>query len=261
MTRIEERWERRRQRWEHRMHRHDGGGRAWTGIFILLIGVAALLKATMTDFPDWVFSWQMLLIALGFFIGIRHGFRNITWLILVLIGGVFLVNDIYPEFTFRPYMWPLALIIVGLFIIFKPKRRWKWHEDDEKKESLPASPAGAEGEISSEDFIDSTNIFGGSKKNIISKNFKGGDLVNIFGGSELDLTQADFSGTAVIEVTNIFGGTKLILPSNWELRSEAVTIMGGIDDKRKMTVMQDKPEKTLVLKGTVLFGGIDIKSY
>ncbi len=260
MTRFDERWEARRRRWENRMHRHDGKGRVWTGIFILIIGVAALMKATLTDFPDWLFSWQVLLIALGVFIGIRHQFRHVTWLILVLIGGVFLVNDIYPDFTFRRYMWPMALIIVGLFIIFKPKRRWKWDDVDEKKDSV-STPAGAEAEISSEDFIDSTNIFGGSKKNILSKNFKGGDLVNIFGGTELDLTQADFSGTAVIEVTNIFGGTKLILPSHWELKSEAVTILGGIDDKRKMTMMQEKPEKTLVLKGTILFGGIDIKSY
>ena len=112
-----------------------------------------------------------------------------------------------------------------------------------------------------EDFVDSTAIFGGAKKNIISKNFKGGDLVNIFGGTDLDLTQADFTGTAVIELTTIFGGTKLIIPTNWAIQSDAVIIFGGLEDKRKMPSVAENPDKTLVLKGTVIFGGIDIKSY
>ena len=97
---------------------------------------------------------------------------------------------------------------------------------------------------------------------MISKNFKGGDLVNIFGGTELDLSQADFTGTAIIDLTTIFGGTKLLVPSNWSLRSEGtVTIFGGIEDKRRMQTITETPDKTLVLQGTVIFGGIEIKSF
>jgi predicted membrane protein len=112
-----------------------------------------------------------------------------------------------------------------------------------------------------DDFVESTSIFGGAKKIIISKNFKGGDLVNVFGGTELDLSQADFTGTAVIELTTIFGGTKLLVPSNWSVKSDAVTIFGGIEDKRRMQTITEAPEKTLLLRGTVIFGGIDIKSF
>ena len=93
---------------------------------------------------------------------------------------------------------------------------------------------------SEEDFVDSTSIFGGAKKNIISKHFKGGDLVNIFGGTDLDLTQADFTGTAVIELTTIFGGTKLIVPSNWSIKSEAMIMFGSIEDKRKMPAITER---------------------
>ena len=104
-------------------------------------------------------------------------------------------------------------------------------------------------------------IFGGTKKNVLSKDFKGGDVVNVFGGTELNLTQADIKGTAVLELTTIFGGTKLIVPSNWSIKSEAVTIFGGIEDKRQLPATQEAPEKLLLLRGTVLFGGIDIKSF
>ena len=109
--------------------------------------------------------------------------------------------------------------------------------------------------------MSSTNIFGGCKKNILSKSFKGGDLVSIFGGSEIDLSRADFTGTATIELTIIFGGTKLIIPSNWTVRSDAAVIFGGIEDKRAVAPTADGTEKILVLKGTVMFGGVDIRSY
>ena len=111
------------------------------------------------------------------------------------------------------------------------------------------------------DFVDNTAIFSGNKKIILSKNFRGGDLVNIFGGCEVDLTQADMTVPAVLEVTAIFGGATLIVPSNWAIQSEAVTIFGGISDRRKMPVLNEDPKKTLVLKGTMIFGGMEIKSF
>jgi hypothetical protein len=99
------------------------GGSIWTGVFIILIGIAALIKATVTDLPTWVFSWQMFLIVLGFFIGIRHGFRGPAWLILMLVGGAFLVTEINPDITIRRYIWPMALIVTGIFLVLRPRHR------------------------------------------------------------------------------------------------------------------------------------------
>ena len=175
----------------------------------------------------------------------------------MIVGGVFLFDRINPDISMRRYIWPMALIAVGMFFIIRPRRR-NWDNWSEKKSGdIP----GMSESWSDEDFVDSTSIFGGAKKNIISKNFKGGDLVNIFGGTDLDLTQADFAGKATIELTTIFGGTKLIVPSNWSIKSEAVIIFGGLEDKRKMPAISETPDKVLILKGTVIFGGIEIKSY
>jgi predicted membrane protein len=231
----------------------------WTGVFIMIVGIAALIKASIPAIPDWVFSWPSFLITLGVFIGIRHNFRGIAWFMLMVLGAVFLYDRINPDISMKRYIWPLALIMVGFFFIIRPRRRWQHWEE---KKNMPAGTSiGSQETWNDEDFVDSTSIFGGAKKNIISKNFKGGDLVNIFGGTDLDLTQADFTGTATIELTTIFGGTKLIIPSNWAIQSDAVIIFGGIEDKRKMPAVSENPDKTLVLKGTVIFGGIDIKSY
>ncbi|HEX3168443.1 MAG TPA: LiaF domain-containing protein [Chitinophagaceae bacterium] len=260
----QKRREERRQGWMNTQNRefgivHSKHSHIWTGIFILIIGLGALLKASVASFPDWAFEWPMLLIALGMFIGIRHHFRGVAWFVLVLIGVVFTLNNIYPEFSFRRYMWPVALICVGLFIIMRPRNRGKWNTEKTDDSTNPLINDAAS--FSKEDFVDSTSIFGGAKKIIISKNFKGGDLVSIFGGTELDLSQADFTGVAVIELTTMFGGTKLLVPSNWSVKSEAVTIFGGIEDKRRMQTITETPEKTLLLRGTVIFGGIDIKSF
>jgi predicted membrane protein len=260
--RKEERKQWMQERWNNKdyqaMHRR---GSIWTGVFILLIGVAFLIRNTVTGLPPWVFSWPSFLIVFGFFIGIRHNFKGVAWFIMMAVGAVFLYERIVPDIAVRQYIWPMALIVVGLFFILRPWRRGM-HGSEKKNAGVPgADLLGDEETWSSEDFVDSTSIFGGAKKNIISKNFKGGDLVNIFGGTDLDLTQADFTGTAVIELTTIFGGTKLIIPSNWSIKSDAVIIFGGLEDKRKMPTISDNPDKTLVLKGTVIFGGIDIKSY
>jgi hypothetical protein len=41
-----------------------------------------------------------------------------------------------------------------------------------------------------------------------------------------------------------------------------VTIFGGLNDKRPMPVQTGSADsKVIVLKGTCIFGGIDIKSY
>ena len=77
----------------------------------------------------------------------------------------------------------------------------------------------------------------------------------------MNLSQADIKGRVELEITTIFGGTKLIVPANWEVKSEAVTIFGGLEDKRSIQPGDPTQEKILVLRGTVLFGGIEIKSF
>src|SRR6187431_571983 len=169
--RREERQKRREERRDRCAHGAQGqfgiiSGRSnnmLTGVFILIIGVAALLKTTLTDFPDWLFSWQMLLIAFGVFIGLRHNFRGPSWLILILIGGIFLLNEIYPEISFRRFMWPVAIIVVGLFIILRPRRGWKF-DPHKKTEGTSDSFFTEDIDYSKEDFVDNTSIFGGAKK-------------------------------------------------------------------------------------------------
>jgi predicted membrane protein len=268
-NRFNDRWEQGRRRWEEKWQHRSKHSHIWTGLFILIIGAAALVKATVTDLPTWLFSWPMFLIVLGLFSGVKHGFRGAAWFILMVVGGVFLYNEIIPDMHIRSYIWPVAIMAIGVFLIIRPRHRHHWESPVGQKKNAGtgiAEATVADGTTydtydTKEDYVDSTSFFGGAKRNVISKNFKGGDLVSIFGGTELDLTRADFTGVATLELTTIFGGTKLIVPSNWSIKSEVVTVFGGMEDKRNMQTLTDNPEKILRLSGTVIFGGIEIKSF
>lgn len=227
-------------------------GRLVTGIFLLGFGVTLLAKKMGVELPWWLFSWQMFLIALGAYIGIKHNFQNISWIILMVIGTVFLWDEMVDGTNLKPFFWPIMLIAAGIFIIFKPKGYGKSEFWREFKTNSSYNIG---------DGIESINIFSGSKKNIISKDFKGGEVINIMGGTDLNLMQADIQGKVLIESVNIMGGTKIIMPAHWALHSEVVSIFGGVDDKRPIKSDLSSAEKIIILQGVNIFGGIDIKSY
>lgn len=251
----------------NRRFKSERRGKIMNGLLVVTIGSLFLARELGAELPIWLFTWKMLLIGIGVILAVKHRFRHPGWIILIGIGSAFLLNDLYSDMHLKPFLWPVILIIVGLIMIFKPRRKlhqWKKcrsnrHDHFHKhfKENM------TEQEISSnKDFLDSTSIMAGTKKNILSKNFRGGDIVNIIGGTQLNLTQADMTQPATLEVTQVFGGTKLIIPSNWEIKSETVSIFGGIEDKRQVQpAISGESPKILILIGTTVFGGIEIKSF
>lgn len=240
--------------------RKNIGNGFWVGASILLFGSLLLLdRMEMLDFPRWLFSWKVLLIAMGLVIGINKRFEGIGWLILILVGSFFLLDDIpgFP-YDFDEYAFPIGIMIVGLFMV----SRAIWGSGSREARKTIWGKAQADGgQASGEDYFNLTTIFGANKRKIFSKKFRGGEATCIFGGADIDLSQADIEGTVVMDLVQLFGGIKLIIPSNWELKSDMTVILGGIDDKRNMHPQPVPSDKKLVLTGVVMFGGIDIKSY
>jgi len=56
------------------------------------------------------------------------------------------------------------------------------------------------------------------------------------------------------------GGTKIIVPSHWEVRSEVNAIFAGFEDKRQQPAVVNL-EKILIIDGTSIFGGIELKNF
>ncbi len=240
------------------------GNSFWLGIIVVAVGSLLLLDRLDFDLvPYWLISWKTLLIVIGVAIGLRKNFQGIGWIVLIVIGSFFLIEDIPGvDFEIRRYVFPVIVITIGLLILFRSvlsksasEARRSWMGGDEKKSDILTDSSS-----SGEERIDITSIFGGSKRRIFSKNFRGGQVTSIFGGSELDLTQADIEGTVALDVVSVFGGAKFLVPSNWEVKSDITAILGGVEDKRKDPSAYS-PSKKLILTGVCLFGGIEIKSY
>jgi len=173
---------------------------------------------------------------------------------------------------------PAILVGIGAMLILRPKngKGWKCGKDGQAEWKSQEKSATAEatsvfsGSPSSNytspntdtpEKVDATAIFGAVKKNIVSKNFIGGDATSIFGGSEIDLSRADINGTVTMDVTAILGGIKLIVPSHWVIKQQVTAILGGVEDKRDLHTVITTPNKILVLEGTAFLGGIEISSY
>jgi predicted membrane protein len=242
-SRCERQWKR---------YEHSPLGKALGGIILVTVGATLMARQLGVIFPEWLFSWPVLLIVIGVYIGARHLFRNPGWIIMVTVGAVFLLDTIYTEINITTFFWPLFIMAAGLFMIFKPKRK-PYQVDEEMNISMDS-------ENVNEDAIDTVSVFGGVKKNILSKNFRGGEITCIMGGAEINLSQADIQGRVVLEVTQVLGGTKLIIPPNWDVQPEMVAVLGGIEDKRQVQT-SESAEKILVIRGTSVLGGIEIKSY
>ncbi len=242
------------------------------GVIVMIIGFGLLLrKMDFILFPHWLFSWEVLLIVIGVLVGVRKQFQGAGWLILILLGVFFLIDDLPGMDWIRSYSLPLGIIIVGAFLIFrsaitrslsnKDENRYRHQTSDGKESGNADSSTGSSSEGgNSDDYIDTSTVFGSIKKKVFSKNFKGGQSTVLFGGSELDFTHADIDGVAVCDVMVAFGGLELVVPSNWDVKSEMTAILGGIEDKRS-SASNINSNKQLILKGTCMFGGIEIKSY
>lgn len=228
--------------------RASRSGRSFAGLILVLVGGVLLSRQLGIDVPEWAITWEMLLIAMGVYFGARRSFQPGGWVVMILVGTVFLLKDFYPEILIWQYIWPVAIIVAGLWMILKPKRQkrdwdgWRTEPD------------------SSDNIIESNSVFGGIKKKVLSKDFKGGEINTVFGGNDIDLSQADINGAATLEANVVFGGIKLIVPSHWQIKSEVDCVFGSVEDKRRDSNAATE-NKTLVLKGGVVFGSIEIKSY
>ena len=65
----------------------------------------------------------------------------------------------------------------------------------------------------------------------------------------------------MIDVTAIFGGSKLIIPEDWEVKTEVTAIFGGFQDKRSQSVLaRTNKTKVVRINGVTIFGGGEIIS-
>jgi predicted membrane protein len=225
-------------------------------LLIITAGVLLLINSLHLipyEIKRVLITWQMLLIGFGV-VSLLTSKEKVTGLILIAIGGIFLIAKMtYMPVSAWSILWPTVLIIIGVSLLYSHTRKGGFSGQTPKSDF-----SGDNSE-----YLEEVAIFGGNEKSITAKNFRGGKITNIFGGSELNFTNTNLAeGENFLEVLYIFGGSSIVVPADWEIRMDVVSIFGGFSDKRyKGRETNTDNTKRLTIKGLVIFGGGELKSY
>jgi len=232
-------------------HHHLQNNRAIIGVILVLVGLFLVMRNT-GFFPGFIdhiiFSWPMLLVTIGLVITIGSSGGKTSGVIVMAVGAFFLIPEIFRETFDVNLFWPSIFIIIGIVFIFSKRKGWN---------SVSLSPQAGD------DYIDYVHVFSGGERQIVSDNFRGGKVTAVFGGSEIDLTKAKLApGVSELELACVFGGTTIIVPDDWNVKIEVVPVLGGFGDSRKLNPGRIiDTTRQLIIKGAVVFGGGEIKSY
>lgn len=239
------------------MEKHDNTGkRIGIGLTVLAVGALLLLRNLgIYDYfiNTYIFRWEMILITIGVINIFAHNGRGPGFL-LVLIGGGLYARD-YIQLPQGISFWQMFLasifILAGIFLIFK------------RKGGVCENSVHKDIDINN-DSIDELAFFGGGDRTIISERFSGGKIMAVFGGSNFNLTRSKLApGRNYLDLFAVFGGMKLVVPEDWNIKVNVVSIFGGISDKHRTHTPENYREgdPILIIKGIVIFGGGEIKSY
>jgi predicted membrane protein len=105
---------------------HKFRDRTGLGLLLIIVGVVLLvlnLDWIPFEIRSWLFSWKMLLIAIGLYIVMSKPNKE-SGLILMFIGGFFLARDhFFFLHDFRHFIFPALLIFAGIVFLLKTGRR------------------------------------------------------------------------------------------------------------------------------------------
>ncbi|MFW6352676.1 MAG: LiaF transmembrane domain-containing protein [Bacteroidota bacterium] len=236
--------------------KHEAGNtkrsHSLAGAGLIIIGIT-LLAGNLGFIPqpawDIIFRWPTIFLIIAIINLFKR--KYVPSLIFTSIWAFFVLPDIFPTLRteeLKDY-WPILLILAGLLFV-----------NSHRKKNTVGQPLRISD--NSEDMIDEVAIFSGNIKRVESNNFSGGEITTIFGGSELYFNNCKLSPHgAVIELVNIFGGSKIVVPRDWNVRIEIVSILGGFADKRVYLDNERPSESTLTIKGMTIFGGGEISNF
>ena len=243
---------------------------------LLVIGAGALLFAFQlgvlpADYKSVVFSWPMLFVSFGF-ICLFSRRRWFFGLILLLLGGFFLLPKIPGVELDKQIIWAVILTTVGIGLFCKAlfQRSFFWSDPkicthfsfgEQSGEDWKVYSSGeTEYKSHKSGRIERNCVFSGDKEKWDLENFKGGEVNSIFGGIELDLSEAHLAeGVHHLELNSIFGGIVLYVPIDWKIEINKTQVFGAFVDNRPKTSFEVDENRVLIIEANAVFGGGEIK--
>jgi hypothetical protein len=214
------------------------------GLIIIALGILFTLdNLHVLVARNFLRFWPIVFVAIGAaqVAEARTHARVVGGGLWILFGGGLLARQagLLPGSIWE--YWPLVLVVLGAYVVLQ---------------SLGKSGAGdrPDGPV-----ISAIAILSGLNRKVTAE-FHGADLTAFMGGGKLDLRDATLEGgKAVLDVFAMMGGFEILIPETWNVRNEVIPFMGGVDDKTKVNADPSAP--VVIIRGFVMWGGIDIKNW
>lgn len=205
--------------------------------------------------------WPMVFTAAGLAMVLDRdssGSRR-TFGAVLIFGGLWqTANTAFHLGFYIDEWWPLAIVGFGVLIIIRSVQGRSTAGTSSTGTFGAAGTSPSPGDNTRDEVVNTFALMSGVKRNIFSAGFRRASATAVMGGVELDLRQSTATGgESVIDVFAIWGGIQIRIPPDWQLVSEVVPIMGGVDDRSGHV----QPSRhRLVIKGLVVMGGVEVKS-
>ncbi|HEY1497593.1 MAG TPA: DUF5668 domain-containing protein [Candidatus Solibacter sp.] len=215
---------------------------------VIAVGVLFLLNNLNVFYLHdiWRF-WPVALLAVGLakLVDSQSDSDRTAGIVLSIVGAIFLAKNLGFLYVSWRDFWPLILIGAGVLMLWN--RLYT--------PSTPLSSGSPEG------VLNVHAVFGGVERKVTSDDFRGGHATAMFGGVELNLRKAGMRGeSAIVDVSAVFGGIELKVPANWIVVVEGSSLFGGFSDKSAQPAPDMPGVKRLFVRGSAVFGGVDIKN-
>lgn len=226
---------------------------------------------------DALVAWHSLLIIIGVYTLLHRHY--VSGCVLLLIGVYLLMGGLtcLPENS-QAMVWPLALVLAGILFLIKggsrrqsARQRIRRHVREGMRENIHEHVAGQAGRSNETDtgngtetdtengFLRSNNVFGAARHVVLDEIFKGASIRTSFGGTTIDLRHTRLApGETYIDLECSCGGVEIFVPADWKVVITCNAFFGGCEDKRWQGANTNR-ECTLVIRGNVSFGGLEIK--
>ncbi len=233
--------------------------RIWIGAFLILIGFGFLAENLgMFAFSD-IFDiwWPIIFVVVGVIQIVNRPNKLMGGLVLVGLGGLLIANHLTGT-DFWSTALPLALILFGIGFLLRDKDRGPGAHI--KRSFNIKMGSGASTDVNDE-LIDVSAVFSGSEHRVVTNKFRGGRINCLFGGVEIDLRSADMASTeASLDVDCTFGGVEIKVPQAWQVNLRGTPIFGGISNDTILHPAVGDNIRTLTVRSSVAFGGVEIKN-
>jgi len=248
------------------MNKNNFTSRMFIGTIFIVGGVFYMLcnlGIIPDDWTDYIFNIPSLIMFIGV-LRLLSSRGKMLGVLLFLMGAFLYLPIIIPGLRIHDFILPLVFIFAGFYMILRQRHGVSCQAETENDKTTDCNPRvslfSKSNDTTNRDKIDEIAIFGGGQKFIKCDSFKGGNITAVFGGCEIDLTESSMAeGEQVLDVLALFGGIEVKVPKEWNVIIDVTPIFGGFSVKgRRDNEIIDK-NKTLIIKGVVIFGGGEIK--